>query len=144
VNPDFIESPHTTNPNDVAVIVLDRPYSRTFLKLADSAPKKGGAALAAGYGCDKKEGKWSTDFKIGSTRIAGAGKFLSLARSNVEYCEGDSGGPLLVETSNGLRIIGVASYINKVKGVFGLSKDRAVRVDRTTPAREWVEAQLKR
>ncbi len=72
------------------------------------------------------------------------GNFLDLKKSTVEYCEGDSGGPVIVETSQGLRIVGVAAYTNLVKGALGLSKDRAVRLDEqaSNSSRAWIESVL--
>jgi V8-like Glu-specific endopeptidase len=142
IHPSYLMNPKASNPNDVGVIILDRAYSNSFLKLADTSAREGTSILMTGYGCDKKEGKWSTDFKYGAGVITDISKFLKLGRASVEFCEGDSGSPILIETPKGLHIVGVSSYVNLVKGVFGLSKDRAVAVTPNTSARTWIQQQL--
>lgn len=144
IHPSFVVNPKATNPNDVGVIILDRAYSQSYLRLADTGVREGANILMTGYGCDKKEGKWSTDFKYGASSITDTGRFLKLGRSSVEYCEGDSGSPLLIETPKGLRIAGVSSYVNLVKGALGLSKDRAIPVTSGSPTRAWIQTQLKK
>lgn len=144
VHPGFIKDPHASNPDDVGMIILGNPTSRPFLKLAEAAPRGSASVILTGYGCDKNEKAWSTDFKTGASTIADSGKLLKIARSSVEFCEGDSGSPILVETPQGLRIAGISSYVNLVKGFFGSSKDRAARVDSQADARAWINQQLKR
>jgi protease YdgD len=144
IHPGFIANPKATNPNDVGVIILDRPYSQAYLHLADVSVRGGASALMTGYGCDKKEDKWSTDFKYGASTITDAGRFLKLGRSSVSYCQGDSGSPLLIETSKGLRIVGISSYVNLIKGALGFSRDRAIPVTPDSSARAWIGTQLKK
>ncbi len=139
IHPGYVSSPKPSNPNDIAVVILDRASSQSPLRLADSSAAKGMPVLMTGYGCDKKTKDWATDFKYGSNTVAEVGSLIKLGRSSSDYCEGDSGSPLLIETSRGLRIVGVSSYVNLVKGAFGLSKDRVVPINAHLA---WIKKQL--
>jgi secreted trypsin-like serine protease len=141
IHPKYLAKPKASNPNDIAVIILDRAYSKSFLKLSTAPVRKGLGVVMAGYGCDKRTKDWATDFKIGNGTITDLSDFVKLGRSSVEYCQGDSGGPLLIETAHGLEIIGVASYINVVKGLLGFSKDRATPI---ASHRAWITEQLRK
>jgi V8-like Glu-specific endopeptidase len=148
VHPLYLANPKPSNPDDIGVIELDRDASSTFLPINKTAPVKGQTVTIAGYGCDKREQKWSTDFKIGVVEISKVEKFLDLKTSKVnagvEYCEGDSGGPVLIETPQGPRIVGLATYTNLFKGLLGFSKDRSVRLDQQArnSSRAWIDSIL--
>jgi len=140
---EYLKSPKATNPLDVGLITFARPISKSFIPLSKAPASEGSQILLTGYGCDRHERSWSTDFKLGSSKIAAAGSILKLQRSSVELCPGDSGGPALLETKAGLRVAAVASYINLFKGAFGLSKDRAIDVGPGSQARKWIDSRLR-
>lgn len=143
-HPAYEQHPRPTNESDVGVIVLDHASAKTWLKMSGSTPRSGDKILVAGYGRDAKREIWSTDFQVGSVELAQVGSFLKIKRGGVEYGEGDSGGPALVDSQRGPRIVGIGAYTNLFKGALGLSRDRIVRVDPGSPLHAWVMQQLKR
>lgn len=140
VNPSYLRNPHTTSTDDLAIIEFDRGIVHTPIRLADAAVGEGTEVTATGYGCDVKRKEWETDFQMGPAKIFKPDDFISFHPATVSLCEGDSGSPALVDGPQGLRVVGIASWA-RILNIFGLARDRYVRVDDpSSAAREWIRS----
>lgn len=141
LHPEFVKNPGAGSRYDVAIAELRFPSRVVPMELAKSRPAPGAEILLTGYGCDKKMKQSSTPFKTGKVILKSSDDFLRPIKSGVAMCIGDSGAPGLMNTSDGLKIVGVNSYYNVVSGMFGSTRDRLVPVDRSRPEiRNWLDA----
>lgn len=124
---------------DLAIIEIDQMKSKSTLKISYAKVTSGETVTMTGYGCDKMTKDWSTPFKTSPAEIAGLSDFIKTKSETAALCQGDSGSPLLIESPTGVRIVGIASYVNVFKGALGLSRDRYVRLDEPG-TRSWIES----
>lgn len=130
IHPEYYKKPKATNPYDIAVVEFSKNESAVVIPLSSRSVQAGEEVIVTGYGCDKKLKTWATEFKTAKTVVASSNEFLNLKKSEAQLCEGDSGSPALIETAQGLRVVGVNGYINLFKAAFGGSRDRVAKVDR--------------
>jgi secreted trypsin-like serine protease len=125
--------------HDAALIELDRPSSKTPVKIASAAEraiwKAGKMATIAGFGVTESDGdqpKILQEARVPIVADAYAAKAYpyliegvdplfggfesttqvaaGYAKGGVDTCQGDSGGPLLVRGPSGMRLVGDTSY----------------------------------
>lgn len=132
---EYYKNPKATNPYDIAIVEFQENRSAAFIPVSDISVKPGDRLVVTGYGCDKNTKNWATEFKFAATEAESSKEFINIKKSATKFCEGDSGSAALIETANGLRVVGVSSYMNLFKAAFGGSRDRVTKV---APMSGWI------
>ena len=115
---------------DLAIVVLDRPSHIAPLSLAVAGIEVGAEVVVA----SAREGGWAAAQRIVSLDPLHA---VAMGASSEAVCAGDSGGPLLVEDGDALRVVGIlstGSFDCRGRGTF-------TRVD---AARDWLAPRIGR
>ena len=105
---------------DLALLRLASPVDREPLRLLEREPDRSAAARVVGWadGGDRALSEISMDLleRLEAQQAAGEGFFLDAlpvyaGSATAGICYGDSGGPLLVQEGDDLRLCGIASYV---------------------------------
>ncbi|HVG59141.1 MAG TPA: trypsin-like serine protease [Hyalangium sp.] len=123
---------------DLAVIFLETPVEGHFppVELADTEIEPGESLFMVGFGSDEVLGTLGGKRRFRETsvtRMLGSGRALFEPTEPHVY-RGDSGGPCLRETQNGMVLVGILSR--------GLGKEASLM--RTYPYRAWVREEIQR
>ena len=117
---------------DVAIVELDYDFSKETMSLFKNSLSLDNKIIYAGYGCDEKTKEEFTDLKISVSSINKITEYnYYLKNTYASTCLGDSGGPLLVKTKEGLKIAGIISHKFSLFGFRMKSSDRIARIDNT-------------
>ena len=134
-NPDYVGV--NSVKGDVSILTLDRPSTKTPIKIASAAERSswapGTTATVAGFGTTESGGDVADVLQEATVPIrtdadaaeaypylvGGVDPFfggfepatqLAAGDGGTDTCQGDSGGPLLVNSPNGRRLVGDTSY----------------------------------
>lgn len=124
---------------DLAVLTLEEETDHTPLELG-AAAAVGSSVVAVGYGGPLGDAERCLRVEARATVTAARGDgAIDVTTAGGELCEGDSGGPLLVQTNDGPVVVGALSTVTRAEGE---ECGRDATYAPTDPGDAWLAGQI--